>query len=213
MSTSNERGISTPVAIAALVLLLMVVFMFRGMSNASTLKAPEARAATTDSIFAAVAEEPTSARRATAPATAEPAKPTIDFQLHSRLTSAINQGQALVNNGRRQAMRIAEADADAGLRTPQARAATQQWNSFVRSFGEEISRYGQTLSHAGSGVGFDNPAYMVYQELTFMLNELNAVGVNPASTTNIPMRYMRESRFDQAQHRLDEAQRMLRELR
>jgi len=45
-----------------------------------------------------------------------------------------------------------------------------------------------------------------------MVAGLQLVGVNPASTTNIPMKYMRESRFDEASYRLDEALRYLREL-
>jgi hypothetical protein len=139
-------------------------------------------------------------------------EPTVDPMLLSRLNSLIRAGRQLVRDGRSQAMRIPEAEADAGLRTAAARSATQQWNRFVNNYTTRVTRYGQQLTQMAGAMGFDNPAYMVYQELSYMASGLHTVGVNPASTTNIPMKYMRESRFDEATHHIDEALRYLREL-
>jgi hypothetical protein len=106
----------------------------------------------------------------------------------------ISEGESLMRRGRSSALRIPEADADAGLRTRQASAATQQWISWVRSWDQQLNNYGQRLSRVGNGLGFDNPAYMVYQDLTSFKSQ-------------------RESNFSSAEWRLGEAKKRLAELR
>jgi hypothetical protein len=208
MTELNQRGIALPVAIAALLTLAMVFIIIRGFLPGSDDAAAEQVA---DSVVAAEVEAtPAQVFKPASAPTVE--KPTIDPRLLSRLNSLIREGRRLVRDGRSQAMQIREADADAGLRTAAARAATQQWNRFVNTYSAQVTRYGQQLSQMAGGMGFDNPAYRVYQELSFMVAGLQLVGVNPASTTNIPMKYMRKSRFDTATYQLDEALRRLRDL-
>lgn len=139
--------------------------------------------------------------------------PPVDGNTLFQLEVMINDGEGLMRRGRSSALRIPEADADAGLRTRQASAATQQWNAWVRSWDQELNNYGRRLSRAANGLGFNNPAYMVYQELTFFVNELRRAGVNNYSTTNIPPKSQRESNFDSAEWRLGEARNRLAKLR
>ncbi len=208
MTAFNQRGVAPLVAIVALVTIVLFFFIVRGFLPGSDDAAAEQVA---DSVV--VAEVDATPAQAFQPVSARIVeKPTVDPRLLSRLSSLIREGRRLVRDGRSQAMQIREADADAGLRTAAARAATQQWNRFVNTYSAQVTRYGQQLSQMAGGMGFDNPAYRVYQELSFMVAGLQLVGVNPASTTNIPMKYMRKSRFDTATYQLDEALRRLRDL-
>jgi hypothetical protein len=137
----------------------------------------------------------------------------VDGNTLFQLEVMISDGEGLMRRGRSSALRIPEADADAGLRTRQASAATQQWIAWVRSWDQETNNYGRRLARAAEGLGFDNPAYMVYQELNFFVNELRRAGVNNYSTTNIPPKSQRESNFDSAEWRLGEARNRLAKLR
>jgi hypothetical protein len=130
----------------------------------------------------------------------------VDGNTLFQLEVMISDGESLMRRGRSSALRIPEADADAGLRTRQASAATQQWISWVRSWDQQLNNYGQRLSRVGNGLGFDNPAYMVYQDLTSFVGDLRA-------TTNIPPKSQRESNFSSAEWRLGEAKKRLAELR
>ncbi len=137
----------------------------------------------------------------------------VDGNTLFQLEVMISDGEGLMRRGRSSALRIPEADADAGLRTRQASASTQQWIAWVRSWDQETNNYGRRLARAAEGLGFDNPAYMVYQELNFFVNELRRAGVNNYSTTNIPPKSQRESNFDSAEWRLGEARNRLAKLR
>jgi hypothetical protein len=137
----------------------------------------------------------------------------VDGNTLFQLEVMISDGEGLIRRGRSSALRIPEADADAGLRTRQASAATQQWNAWVRSWDQELNNYGRRLARAGQNLGFDNPAYMVYQELNSFVGELRRVVVNVYTTTNIPPRSQRESNFDSAEWRLGEATNKLAQLR
>jgi len=72
---------------------------------------------------------------------------------------------------------------------------------------------GQQLGAMGQGIGFDDPAHQVFQEISYCLNDLRAVTVNPGSTTNIPLKSQRQSQFDAAGGRLDHAASTLAEVR
>jgi len=227
-----DTGASPIVILVALVALGALFFVFRGMAPASVPDAPAAAAASsptpTAGAPAAIQEAQAQARRndsllqaVTRRAAEEdrrrygtPAAPKrADPRVLNSLSGMIADAQSLWNRGRSDALAIPEASADAGLNTAAARTATQQWIAWTRRWDQQLIDFARRLSNATNGLGFDDPAYIVNQELSFFINDLRAVTVNPASTTNIPMRSRRQSQFDAAKTRLDQAERKIQELR
>ncbi|MGE0553864.1 MAG: hypothetical protein AB7R55_10590 [Gemmatimonadales bacterium] len=171
---------------------------------AANMRAAQAAARRADSVRNEVIRQTRAGdRREYAPP--PPSSATLDPNRLVRLDAALRDVRRLVDAGRREAMAIPEAEADAGLNSSAARSATAQWDQWSRTWSQRIDQAGKQLGGAGQGIGFDDPAYQVYQEISFCLNDLRAVAVNPASTTNIPLKSRRQSQFDAAADRLNRA--------
>ena len=217
----SRTGASPAVVLAVIVLVVMLAFVLRGsVGRGRDAPAEPAPRETANPIIDAqtkAAQVDAELRRAAAMnmedvgyGSITPPGP-IDQSLRWRLESLIAGADNLVRRGRSEAMRIPEADVDAGLRTQQARANTTSWNNWSRSWEQRVDSYARQLSQVG-GIEFDNPAYMVYQDLSFLVNDLRTVPMSYATTTNIPLQSERASKFDAAEYRIDEARERLKNL-
>lgn len=217
---ASRTGASPVVVVVAIVLVGMLFFMLRGAVSSEEAPVPTDPPQTVNPISdaqAKAAQVDAELRRAAAMSMEDvgygPITPPgpIDQSLRWRLESLIAGADNLVRRGRSEAMRIPEADVDAGLRTQQARANTTAWNNWSRSWEQRVDAYARELTQVG-GIEFDNPAYMVYQDLSFLVGELRTVPMSYATTTNIPLQSERSSKFDAAQYRIDEARERLKAL-
>ena len=218
---ASRTGASPAVVLAVIALVVMLAFVLRGSlggDDAPPAAAPQESANPILDARAKAAQVDVELRRAAAMNAEDvgygPITPPgpIDQSLRWRLESLIAGADNLVRRGRSEAMRIPEADVDAGLRTPQARANTTAWNNWSRSWDKRVDAYSRELAQV-SGIDFDNPAYMVYQDLTFLVNDLRTLPMSYATTTNIPLQSERASKFDAAEHRIEEARDRLKSLR
>lgn len=214
----SRTGASPAVVLAVIVLVVMLAFVLRGsVGRGKDAPAEPPPRETANPIIDAqtkAAQVDAELRRAAAMNMEDvgygPIAPPgpIDQNLRWRLESLIAGADNLVRRGRSEAMRIPEADVDAGLRTQQARANTAAWDYWSRSWEQRVDAYARQLTRVG-GIEFDNPAYMVYQDLTFLVNDLRNIPMSYATTTNIPLQSERALKFDAAQYRIDEARERL----
>jgi hypothetical protein len=216
----SRAGASPAVVIATVLLVVMLAFVLRGALGSDEAPPAAPPRESVNPIIdaqAKAAQVDAELRRAAAmnmedvgygPIT--PPGP-IDPNLRWRLESLLSGAESLVRRGRSEAMRIPDADVDAGLRTQQARANTTAWNNWSRSWDQRVDAYARELTQAG-GIAFDDPAYMVYQDLTFLVNDLRTLPMSYATTTNIPLVSERESKFSAAEYRIDEARERLKNL-
>jgi len=217
---ASRTGASPAVVLAVIVLVVMLAFVLRasvGDDDASTAAAPRQIANPIIEARAKAAQVDAELRRVAAlnaedigygPIT--PPGP-IDASLRWRLESLLVGADNLVRRGRLEAMRIPDADVDAGLRTRQARANTAAWNNWSRSWDQRVDAYSRELTQV-SGLDFADPGYMVYQDLTFLVNDLRTLPMSYATTTNIPLLTERASKFTAAEYRIEEARERLKNL-
>ncbi len=217
MAGRNERGVSVVPALLALSIVLFVcmvgahVFKPKSPADSDGATGSTGAAGTTAAHSDPLDAEPyRSSSTELAAAQARPSA-TVDPEWIRRMEIAADRIDTLIRRGRRRALAIPEASVDAGLHTSGAREATRRWNDFVLSWSESVDDMGEALpDHPGWDSGTD--MVMAHQEMGQALNELRNVGFSAASTNNIPFIYERESRFDQAEFRLEQAREHLAKL-
>jgi hypothetical protein len=222
---SEENGSSRVTVILGVVLVVMMGFVVRGLvpgdapAPAPTPESAVANASIAEQQNARAEEVRRTLEQAAADYRADvgygppqPPKP-VDRQTVSRLEALLADAENLVRRGRSEAMRIPEASVDAGLRTDAARRATASWDTWSRSWSARVDDFGRRLARQGGAIGLDQPEYMAYQDLTFLVNDLNVIPMSYGTTTNIPLLSERESKFDSADWRIGEAKQKLWDLR
>lgn len=191
----RRSGSSRVTVVFVLLLATMLIFAYRGASRAT-----DAAVATSNdrALHDAALQEntPLVSRVGLSSPSRTQARP--DAATMTGLRALIGRAERLLASGRANAMRIPEAEADAGLRTPEARRATQQWQDWSRSWWNDVRSFQSELEVASRGVGYDQPEYILFQDLRQLANRMTAVTTNPSSTTNIPTRGMRRQNFDSA---------------
>ena len=177
----------------------------------STLDLPRARSdweAVRDEVFQPADWFRQSSAQLTESQTAKP--PPIDRRLVASLKKTARDLKLLILKGRPEAEAFGEPYVDAPERSAELRRLGQRWNRWGRNWSEQLDRLGRDFPAQPPFDG-DSRLLSAYNELSRAFQHLRALPYG-ANDSGIPFKQRRISLFEQAQHAIKEAERILSEL-